>query len=323
MAKREKKAGRHTIASLAVKRCTRCRQTKELTEFYGDRSRGDGLSSKCKKCEYECRTLRRQQLQERTPEKIPSVDSKRCSKCGKFKPVADFYPVLSNKDGYCDRCKSCSREQSQSYHRRLAARRQKRIAHADMKRCCKCAEVKPVSEFYKAVGKLDGYSAVCIECNKSSAAQHRNKVADREFEDIQATGKKKCSMCKRRLPVEQFNYGRSNYDGLATHCRECGKEYKRHHYEQNYDKSYNRQVEYRQRYPERISAFAAVYEATSKGQLIRPDTCSQCGNRAYIVAHHHDYQSPTDVVWLCLRCDRQLHADLKRKHRASSGTQPR
>jgi ribosomal protein S27AE len=47
--------------------------------------------------------------------------------------------------------------------------------------------------------------------------------------------------------------------------------------------------------------------------LIRPDTCSKCGESGYIVAHHHDYDKPLDVIWLCLRCDRQLHADLKRK----------
>ena len=321
MAKRKKKGARDTIATLALKKCIRCHKTKELTEFYSDRSRGDGLSTKCKKCEYECRKLRHEKLQSRTPDKIPYIESKRCSKCGQLKPVGDFYASTRNRDGYSCHCKLCVQNQKQSYHRRLAARRQSEIRRTDTKKCPKCRQVKRVSEFYKAVGKVDGYRALCKECDSSSAVQYRKKVADREFEDILPTGKKRCWMCKRHLPVEKFNYDRNQNDGLTTLCRECSKEYKTHHYEENYGDFYNRQVEYRARYPQRRSAFAAVYEATSKGKLIRPDTCSKCGNTGYIVAHHHDYESPLDVVWLCLRCDRQLHANLKRKDQASRSSE--
>ncbi|UCG54643.1 MAG: hypothetical protein JSV32_00010, partial [Dehalococcoidia bacterium] len=63
-------------------------------------------------------------------------------------------------------------------------------------------------------------------------------------------------------------------------------------------------------------AFAVVFEATSKGKLARPNICSKCGKSGYIVAHHDDYSKPLNVVWLCLSCDRQLHADLKRKRSA-------
>ncbi|MHC4665002.1 MAG: hypothetical protein ACYS9T_03465 [Planctomycetota bacterium] len=320
MAKREKKGGQNRTAAVALKRCSRCHKTKELTEFYHDRSRNDGLSSKCKKCEYACRKVRYERLRNRTPDKIPNIASKRCSKCGGVKPVAEFYRVLRNKDGYNNWCKVCCQEQEQFYHRRLAARRKSEIRHADTKKCPKCADVKPISEFLKAVGKVDGHRALCRECDSSSAVHYRKKGADREFEDILPTGKKRCWMCKRNLPVGEFNYVRSNYDGLASHCRECGKEYKRTRYEEYYGEFYNRQVEYRQRYPERRNAFAAVYGATSKGELIRPDTCSKCGNSGYIVAHHHDYSKPLDVVWLCLSCDRQLHADLRRKEKVRQFT---
>ena len=315
MAKRKKKGAQNTRTKPVVKRCSSCHKTKELTEYYGDHSRSDGLSTKCKKCDYECRKVRYDRLRNRTPDKIPDIDSKRCSKCGQVKSVADFYSSTRNSDGYTCHCNLCIQKQKQSYHRRLAARRKSTIPRIQTKKCPKCCEVKPVSQFCKAVGKLDGYRTLCKECDKRAKARYRDKVADREFEDIQVTGKKKCWMCKRYLPVSRFNFSRCSADGLASHCRECGKEYKRQHYEENYGELYNRQVEYRQRYPERRNAFGAVYEATSKGELMRPDTCSKCGNSGYIVAHHHDYTKPLDVVWLCLSCDRQLHADLKRKEK--------
>jgi len=315
MVKRGKKGGRYTGTTVAVKRCTRCYKTKELTDFYADRSRGDGLSSKCKECECECRKRRRQKLQSRTPGKMPHIKSKRCSKCGESKPVTDFYSSTSNSDGYTCHCKLCIQKQKQAYHKRLAARHRREIPRIETKRCPRCGEVKPVSKFYKAVGKVAGYATHCKDCAAVSAREHKKKVADRDFADIQVTGNKRCWMCGRNLPASEFNYCRSSIDGLASHCRECGQEYKRQHYDENYAELYNRQVEYRQRYPERKRAFAAVYQATSKGQLIRPDTCSKCGNTGYIVAHHDDYETPMDVVWLCLRCDRQLHADLRRKER--------
>ena len=315
MAKREKKGRRHTREVVALKRCNRCHKTKELTEFYHDRGRSDGLSSKCKKCEYECRKIRYERLRNRTPDKIPNIDSKRCRKCGEVKPVADFYSSTRNSDGYSCHCKLCVQKQKQFYHRRLAARRQSEIPSIETKRCPKCGEVKPVSEFYKAAGKVDGYATHYKDCVRSSTAEYRKKIADRDFADIQVTGKKRCCMCGQNLPVSEFNYCRGTVGGLTSHCRECGKEYKRQHYEQYYGDYYNRTRQYRREHPERYRAYSIVQEAIKNGELTRPDTCSSCGNSGYIVAHHDDYNRALDVVWICLSCDRQLHADLKRKEK--------
>lgn len=313
MNKRGKKSGKKKKTALLLKKCNRCRQVKELTEFYSDCSRSDGISSKCKQCEKECRKARHRKLQNRMSDELPDITSKRCSKCEEVKPVADFHVSKRNSDGYASSCKLCSNKQKQLHYRKLATKRQNEMPHIKTKRCPKCDTEKPVSQFFKSVGKVDGYRSICKECDKESAIQYRKKLSDREFEDIQPSGKKRCWMCKRNLSVKKFNYDRSSFDGLANQCRECAKEYKQYHYEQYYGELYNRQIEYRQIHPERRNAFAAVYEATSKGVLIRPDVCSKCGKSGYIVAHHDDYDRPLDIVWLCLSCDRQLHADLRRK----------
>lgn len=313
MAKREKKSGRKKKAALLLKKCNRCHKTQELTEFYHDRSRSDGISSKCKKCENECRKARHEKLRNRIPNELPTITSKRCSKCNEVKTVADFHVSIRNSDGYASHCKLCNKKQKQSYYRKLAARHQDEIPRIKTKRCPKCDKVKPVSQFYKAVAKVDGYRTICKVCDKNSAVQYRNKIADREFEDIQPTGKKRCCMCKRNLPVGEFNYARSNYDGLASHCRECGREYKLQHYEQYYGEYYERSRQYRREKPERHRAYSIVEEAIKNGELIRPDVCSKCGKNDDIVAHHDNYSRPLDVVWLCISCDRQLHADLRRK----------
>lgn len=318
MTKSGKKGRQQKKPALLLKTCSRCYKTKEITEFYHDSSREDGLSTKCKKCESDSRKLRRQKLQKRSPDKIPDITSKTCSKCGEVKPVMEFYRSLRNNDGYYNPCKACCLKQKQSYHRKLAARSQNQIPSTKTKRCPKCDEVKPVSKFYKAINKFDGYRAICKKCDNSNAVKYRHKIANREFEDIKPKGEKRCYMCKRSLPVGKFNYSRSSNDGLASHCRECGKKYKKQHYEQHFGEFYNQQVGYRHTHPERRKAFYTVHEATYKGKLIRPETCSKCGEKGYIVAHHNDYDKPLDVIWLCLRCDRQLHADLRRKEKEKS-----
>lgn len=320
MAKHEKRSERKTTAAALLKRCTRCRKTKALTEFSHDRSRGDGVGAKCKKCESECAKLRDERLRDRPPDEMPKVTAKRCSKCGKVKLITNFHVSRRNRDGYTCACKLCNQRQKQSYYERLAARRESEIPPVNAKRCPKCGETKPVSEFHKAASKASGYATLCRDCACIGAAERRNRVADRDFTDIQVTGKKRCWMCGRNLLGSEFNYCRSAPDGLASHCRECDKEYKQQHYEENYGDYYDRQCQYRREYPEKRRAFAIVSDAIKRGQLTRPEICSRCGESGTIVAHHDDYQRRLEIQWLCLRCDRQLHADLKRKEKGRSLT---
>ena len=56
-----------------------------------------------------------------------------------------------------------------------------------------------------------------------------------------------------------------------------------------------------------------VRRAVDAGILIRPSTCSRCmdapgtgsDGRSLIHAHHHDYQKPLSIEWLCARCHRK------------------
>lgn len=56
-----------------------------------------------------------------------------------------------------------------------------------------------------------------------------------------------------------------------------------------------------------------VRDAIKRGELVRPDSCSYCGNippraadgRSQIHGHHHDYSKPLDVHWICVFCHRK------------------
>lgn len=59
-------------------------------------------------------------------------------------------------------------------------------------------------------------------------------------------------------------------------------------------------------------AYSKVRNAIKYGVLVRPDICERCGKdpgkasdgRSKIHAHHHDYDKPLDVEWLCAKCHR-------------------
>lgn len=62
----------------------------------------------------------------------------------------------------------------------------------------------------------------------------------------------------------------------------------------------------------KMKARHKVRDALMSGALSRPDACARCGKtpppasdgRSMIHAHHHDYDRPLDVEWLCAKCHR-------------------
>ena len=60
---------------------------------------------------------------------------------------------------------------------------------------------------------------------------------------------------------------------------------------------------YQDRNPQKTYCHRQVRYAVARGDLIRPNSCSKCGEiRSRIEAHHPDYSKPLDVVWLCKPC---------------------
>jgi len=45
-----------------------------------------------------------------------------------------------------------------------------------------------------------------------------------------------------------------------------------------------------------------VSYAIKTGALVRPEVCSSCDCICQAQAHHHDYEKPLEVEWLCQGC---------------------
>jgi predicted SnoaL-like aldol condensation-catalyzing enzyme len=61
--------------------------------------------------------------------------------------------------------------------------------------------------------------------------------------------------------------------------------------------------------PKCVAAHSKVARAIKSGRLVRPVKCDKCSTKGKVIGHHHDYNKPLDVIWLCQPCHKQLHRD--------------
>lgn len=102
---------------------------------------------------------------------IPSSeDNKICSKCKTEKPKSEFSCNKKTKDKLNGWCKDCCNNSYKLYiqnkridKQKAAIERIKEETGKEMKRCTKCGELKPGTEFY-FIHSRKGRESACIEC---------------------------------------------------------------------------------------------------------------------------------------------------------------
>lgn len=134
---------------------------------------------------------------------------------------------------------------------------------------------------------------------------------------------KTCFKCDETKDYEEFYRHPEMGDGYLNKCKECTKRDVRAHrrisdsvraYDVLRSKRPNRQrqmkenvLKYQERNPGRKAATTAVNNALRAGKL-KKEPCHFCASEKRLEAHHHDYNDPLSVTWLCVKCHRRLHA---------------
>lgn len=139
---------------------------------------------------------------------------------------------------------------------------------------------------------------------------------------------KTCGQCKEEKDESEFyRRGRAD-DRLRSYCKICSHKLREEYYENNKERlrEYSRRngkenrervYERRRLNSERVNELARSYYrkdiikmktrdkvrwAIDSGRLVRPETCSKCGEECKPNAHHEDYSKPLEVIWLCTKC---------------------
>jgi hypothetical protein len=90
--------------------------------------------------------------------------NKWCPQCQQYLPRDEFYRNAAQSGGLAPYCKKCWREFCRVRYARLMQDKHRAQQREDTKRCSRCQEVKPVSDFYKNDGWIDGFHPYCKKC---------------------------------------------------------------------------------------------------------------------------------------------------------------
>jgi hypothetical protein len=134
---------------------------------------------------------------------------------------------------------------------------------------------------------------------------------------------KTCAHCGEDKPLIMFHARSSAADGRQSWCKACANGYYRESPSYRKQRSASAKA-YRERYPEKLAAHAAVQRALASGELSR-GPCEVCGVEHGRIDPHHDSYDPKDwlnVRWLCRKHHRQHHALEDAKLRAKAKAKP-
>jgi len=188
----------HTVKGIKLKRCTKCKRWKEVSEFNKDRARKDGLKIYCKSCNslYAIRLRRKSKKPVRDYLRyedrhrvIRGFKEKLCSRCKKWKYYSEFYKNSRAKDGLTVWCKECERKRAESKQKseRKYLRyedRHRTIKGIRQKLCTKCSKWKAESEFHKDRSSKDGINNLCKYCAQSYRQTLQTKIKECKKESV-------------------------------------------------------------------------------------------------------------------------------------------
>ena len=109
--------------------------------------------------------------------------SKTCTKCGAEKPLSEFNKRKSTRSGYRSTCRECGRE----IEAKLSSVKRENTPQGQEKKCSKCLESKPVSDF--AFGNATyGRQSQCRACNYANGLSKRSKTRKAAYSRERNTG---------------------------------------------------------------------------------------------------------------------------------------
>jgi len=165
------------------------------------------------------------------------------------------------------------------------------------KRCCRCHQEKPVSEFYPRKDRPGQYLSECKACGVvRTTERNRSRAAQRPPKPAQTH--KECGRCHQRLPIEDYPL-RGDGKGRRSVCHSCKRaeqaayrdsrrpdlrERQRAYYADNKEAVLERHRLWRAEHPDRI------VEITAKSKQKHAERIHTY-NSAYQKAHPDEYKA--------------------------------
>ena len=166
---------------------------------------------------------------EETHQTVNGIELKRCTKCKRWKELAEFNRDGARKDGLKVYCKSCNNSYVLRRRRKNKKPIRENLRYEDRHRvnrgfkeklCSRCKKWKRYSEFYKSVSTNDGLSCGCRECYKNKSSKKYLRFEDRH-RVVDGVRQKYCRKCKKWKNEDKFYKDKGKKDGLHDRCKKC------------------------------------------------------------------------------------------------------
>lgn len=97
--------------------------------------------------------------------------NKECRRCKLTKDIEGFSIDTRMSDGRLNTCRVCRTQEIKDKKENLKITGATKVITE--KRCKKCTRIKPIEEFYKSIGCLDGHKGKCKVCCDKEVSEHR------------------------------------------------------------------------------------------------------------------------------------------------------
>ena len=194
-----------TIINFMEKQCTKCKQTKSITDFHKKSATSTGYRAVCKECILGHAIIKTE---------VCPINHKICSTCKKVLHFSLFSKASRNKDNLACSCKNCISakiKNKRKIARSIKKENERLFWVTKTHQICKlCNEEKPVSAFPK-YDKIK-YRTTCKLCSNKTHNQRRRSVnlkslfnlTVEQYEDMAIKQENKCAICN--IPQEQLSY---------------------------------------------------------------------------------------------------------------------
>lgn len=163
--KENKKRGGFDV-TVKEKKCSKCREIKNIDDFSYSINQKDGFNHTCKVCS----NIQNKIFNEIYKNKIDKTSriSKICFKCKIEKEITLFPKETKSPDGYSYKCKKCHIQNTKERRNKYKIINEQRGGFdKDLKekKCKICNEIKEINHFVLSIYRKDGFNSYCKECN--------------------------------------------------------------------------------------------------------------------------------------------------------------
>lgn len=213
-----------------LKHCRKCDRILPLEAFGQNRPKTDGLESDCKECKQRRNIAYREkarngetgEVKRRQEERcfLAQYKLKRCCKCKFIFPHEHFWKNAGTPDGFIPTCKDCfrtSRQLKGALECEFQVAEREELARLGKKRCSRCNEIKPISEFSYLHCTWDKKNVVCRPCSSE-----KQKIAYKKNPSLIGRGNQKRRAREAGVIAtftdEEWEFAKKFFDHRCCYC---------------------------------------------------------------------------------------------------------